>query len=162
SRQLTRPAARGRLHVRGGTATVEARLPFLSPMHIRDWPAGERPREKLLARGPGSLADAELLALFLGSRLRGRDAVTPARELLALSLGSGRRGRDAVTTARELLATRGPLRALLDRPPPELARLPGLGPARACTLAAALGLGHRHLEAQLERGATLSDPRAAG
>ena len=110
-------------------------------MHIRDWPAGERPREKLLARGPGVLSDAELLALFLGSGLR---------------------GRDAVATARELLATHGPLRTLLDRAPAELARLPGLGPARACTLAAALELGHRHLEAQLERGATLSDPQAAG
>ena len=41
-------------------------------MHIRDWPEAERPREKLLARGPGALSDAELLALFLGSGLRGR------------------------------------------------------------------------------------------
>jgi hypothetical protein len=36
-------------------------------MHIRDWPEGERPREKLLAHGAGSLSDAELLAIFLGS-----------------------------------------------------------------------------------------------
>ena len=34
-------------------------------MHIRDWPEGERPREKLLAHGAGSLSDAELLAIFL-------------------------------------------------------------------------------------------------
>lgn len=50
-------------------------------MHIRDWPAQERPREKLLARGAGSLSDAELLAIFLGSGLRGRDAVGTARDL---------------------------------------------------------------------------------
>ena len=52
-------------------------------MHIRDWPSSERPREKLLARGAAVLSDAELLALFLGSGLRGRDAVATARELLA-------------------------------------------------------------------------------
>lgn len=110
-------------------------------MHIRDWPAHERPREKLLTRGPTALSDAELLAIFLGSGLR---------------------GRDAVATARELLAAHGPLRALLDRPPAALATLPGLGPARACRLAAALELGQRHLAAGLERGEALADPDAAG
>ncbi|HJW45077.1 MAG TPA: DNA repair protein RadC, partial [Lysobacter sp.] len=110
-------------------------------MHIRDWPASERPREKLLARGAGSLSDAELLAIFLGSGLR---------------------GRDAVATARELLTEHGPLRVLLERSPAQMAELPGLGPARACKLAAALELGHRHLNAELERGAALSDPQSAG
>jgi DNA repair protein RadC len=110
-------------------------------MHIREWPADERPRERLLARGAGALSDAELLAIFLGSGLR---------------------GRDAVTTARELLAAHGPLRALLDRPADALSRLPGLGPARACALAAALELGHRHLASALERGESLTDPQAAG
>ena len=110
-------------------------------MHIRDWPADERPREKLLARGAGALSDAELLAIFLGSGLP---------------------GRDAVQTARELLVAHGPLRTLLERPPAGLAKLPGLGPARACQLAAALELGNRHLAAALERGETLTDPRAAG
>lgn len=110
-------------------------------MHIREWPAGERPREKLLAQGAGALSDAELLAIFLGS---------------------GVRGRDAVATARALLATHGPLRALLERPAASLARLPGLGPARACALAGALELGHRHLAADLARGEALTDPQAAG
>jgi len=110
-------------------------------MHIRDWPATERPREKLLARGAAVLSDAELLAIFLGSGLQ---------------------GRDAVQTARELLATHGPLRTLLDLPPPALARLPGLGPARACALGAALELGNRHLAAALERGQALTDPATAG
>jgi DNA repair protein RadC len=110
-------------------------------MHIREWPSTERPREKLLGRGATVLSDAELLAIFLGSGLP---------------------GRDAVQTARDLLATHGPLRALLDRGPGELARLPGLGPARACQLAAALELGNRHLAAGLERGDALTDPAAAG
>ena len=73
-------------------------------MPIHDWPEQERPREKLIARGPTALSDAELLALFLGS-------------------GFG--GRDAVQTARDLLQAHGPLRVLLDRPAGELARLPG-------------------------------------
>jgi len=110
-------------------------------MHIRNWPATERPREKLLARGPAALSDAELLALFLGSGLR---------------------GRDAVATARELLRGHGPLRTLLDRPPSALAELPGIGPARACVLAGALELGQRHLAEQLQRGEALGDPMAAG
>jgi DNA repair protein RadC len=51
-------------------------------MRIRDC-RRRTPREKLLARGAGVLSDAELLALFLGSGLRGRDAVATARELLS-------------------------------------------------------------------------------
>ena len=95
-------------------------------MHIRDWPANERPREKLLARGPATLSDAELLAIFLGSGLR---------------------GQDAVATARGLLSCHGPLRSLMERSPDALAQLPGLGPARACKLSAALELCSRYLAA---------------
>ena len=51
-------------------------------MNIREWPAAERPREKLLQRGAGSLTDAELLAVFLGSGVRGRNVVELARGLL--------------------------------------------------------------------------------
>ena len=121
--------------------TVAARRHDPDAMHIRDWPSTERPREKLLARGPGSLSDAELLAIFLGS---------------------GTAGRDAVASARALLGEQHGLRRLLDREPKALTRLHGIGPARACVLAAALELGHRHLAAQLERGEALSDPAAAG
>ena len=110
-------------------------------MHIREWPAGERPRDKLLSQGAAALSDAELLAIFLGS---------------------GTRGRDAVATARALLAEHGPLRALLERPAASLAALPGLGPARACLLSGALELGHRQLAADLARGEALTDPQAAG
>ena len=82
-------------------------------MHIRDWPRAERPREKLLKQGAITLSDAELLALFLGSGLR---------------------GQDAVMTARMLLAQHGPLRSLLELTPKELSRLKGIGPARALSL----------------------------
>src|SRR5690606_11506496 len=109
-------------------------------MRIRDWPGHELPREKLLARGAGVLSDAELLAIFLGSGLRGQAA-------------------DA--TAPALPERDGPLRRLLELEPAAMARLPGLGPARACCLAAALELGNRWLAAGLERGQALTDPGSA-
>jgi DNA repair protein RadC len=76
-------------------------------MSIRDWPEGERPREKLLARGSAALSDAELLAVLLGS---------------------GSRGKDALALGRELLNTAGSLGALLSRPEQQI-RAGGLGPA---------------------------------
>ena len=51
-------------------------------MSIKDWPADERPREKLLQRGAGALTDAELLAIFLRTGTPGKSAVDMARELL--------------------------------------------------------------------------------
>ncbi len=110
-------------------------------MHIRDWPETERPREKLIKRGANTLSDAELLAIFLGSGLR---------------------GSDAVAGARHLLTAHGPLRKLLERGPAELMRLPGIGQARACAIAAALEVGTRFMAAGLERGDALTDPFAAG
>jgi len=110
-------------------------------MHIRDWPEDERPREKLIARGGPALSDAELLAIFIGC---------------------GPRGQSAVDLGRSLLGQCGGLRGLLDRPTPELVKLRGLGPARACALVAALELGTRHLGQQLQRGESLADPDQAG
>jgi DNA repair protein RadC len=110
-------------------------------MTIRDWPDDERPREKLFGRGPNALSDAELLAVFLGSGLRGQSAV---------DLG------------RALLQRHGGLRALLDLAPMELQRERGLGPARSARLLAALELASRHLAADLARGEALSDPTRAG
>ena len=52
-------------------------------MSIRDWPAQERPREKLLLQGAAALSDAELLAIFLRTGVAGRSAVDLARHLLA-------------------------------------------------------------------------------
>lgn len=116
-------------------------IPECSAMHIRDWPVTERPREKLLRLGAASLSDAELLALFLGSGLR---------------------GTDAVGTARAMLSHHGPLRQLLEHPADQLLAVPGLGPARVCTLLAALELGQRRLAAELARGDVLADPGSAG
>lgn len=107
-------------------------------MGIRDWPAAERPREKLLRSGANSLSDAELLAVFLGS---------------------GSRGEDAVGSARRLLQTAGSLRELLQA----LALKPvaGVGPVARCRLRAALELGVRCLEASLQRGDAVNHAEAA-
>lgn len=110
-------------------------------MGIKDWPASERPRERLLTQGAEALADAELLAVLLGT---------------------GPRGSDAVAHARSLLTQCGGLRALLGRDSASLCALPGLGPARAALLQAALALGRRQLQADLVRGGMLENPRRAG
>jgi DNA repair protein RadC len=110
-------------------------------MRIHDWPETERPREKLLLGGSSILSDAELLAIFIGS---------------------GPRGASAVEAGRRLLAGYGGLRGLLDRAASDLAKLPGLGPARACALSAALELGTRHLGEQLARSDALADAGRAG
>jgi DNA repair protein RadC len=111
------------------------------PMSIRQWPLNERPREKLLSRGAAALSDAELLAIFLGS---------------------GGRGEDAVARGRRLLGEHGSLRGLLSLPPERLQRLPGIGPAIASRLLAALELGSRHLGEDLARGSAITDPNSAG
>ena len=54
-------------------------------MAITDWPVDERPREKLLAKGADALSDAELLAIFLRTGIRGKSAVDLVRDLLTRS-----------------------------------------------------------------------------
>lgn len=107
-------------------------------MPIHQWPSTERPREKLLHRGAAALSDAELLALFLGSGLP---------------------GQDAVSSARALLAEHGSLRRLLALPPKALAKSRGIGPARACLLAAAREMAERSLATGLARGEALTAPQ---
>jgi len=100
-------------------------------------PVGERPRERLYWSGPDALADAELLAL---------------------QLGTGTRGRSAVDVAREVLAMYGSLTDLATREATELARVPGIGPAKAARLAATFELSRR-LRARVPAArVTLSGP----
>lgn len=108
-------------------------------MGIRDWPAADRPREKLLQKGAGALSEAELLAIFLRT---------------------GMRGKSAVDLAREMLKHFGSLRALLAADQEEFCALPGMGPAKYAQLQATLEMARRHLGEALERGKPLSDPAA--
>ena len=106
-------------------------------MSIADWPRDERPREKLLARGAGALSDAELLALFIHT---------------------GMRGRSAVDVARMALGQTGGLRGLLDLGPERLATIAGIGPARAALITAAVELATRYLEERIRRSDALTSP----
>lgn len=93
-------------------------------MPIRDWPEGERPREKLLQRGAGALSDAELPAIFLRT---------------------GVAGKSAVDLARELLSRFGGLRGLLRAPQAAFCEARGLGLAKFSQLQAVLEMASRHL-----------------
>jgi DNA repair protein RadC len=110
-------------------------------MAITDWPENERPRERLLALGPQALSDAELLAIFLRVGVKGKSAVDLARDLLAHVDGS--------------------LARLAETPAQDLAKLPGLGPAKATQLAATLELARRALTEEMKVRDLLSSPGAA-
>jgi DNA repair protein RadC len=109
-------------------------------MAITDWPEGERPRERLLALGAQALSDAELLAIFLRVGIRGKSAVDLARELL---------GRFDNSLAR-----------LVQASPRDLAKLPGLGPAKATQLAATVELSRRALAEDMKSRDLLGSPTA--
>ncbi|HEY8067623.1 MAG TPA: DNA repair protein RadC [Burkholderiales bacterium] len=107
-------------------------------MAISDWPLAERPRERLLAQGAAVLSDAELLAVFLRTGIRGKSAVELARELLAESNGLG--GLFACTE--------------------KLQGIKGLGPAKAAQLAAVMEVARRCLKEDLRSGSALTSPGA--
>ena len=108
-------------------------------MGINDWPAHERPRERLIADGPQALSDAELLAVFLRV---------------------GVKGRDAVQLARDTVAHFGSLHGLFSASLQEFSALNGLGAAKFAQLQAVMELSRRAIEEQLRTGHTLSSPQA--
>ena len=109
-------------------------------MAIRDWPVAERPRERLLAKGATALSDAELLAIFLRVGIRGKSAVDLARDLLA--------------------QFNGELAELAAASTSSLAKLAGIGPAKATQLSAALELARRSLITPLKQRDALTSPQA--
>ena len=109
-------------------------------MAINHWPRSERPREKLIKRGPAALSDAELLAIFL------RTGVT---------------GRSAVDLARDLLQRFGGLRELFSADQSALCATPGLGEAKYAELHAAMEMARRYLGARMHRDGVLDSPSSA-
>jgi len=106
---------------------------------LKHLPADQRPREKLLARGPAALADTELLALLLRTGLPGRGVFALADEVLQAFGGFG---------------------GLLQADAAAMGRVKGLGPAKRAELAAVMEMARRALAAQMARAPVFDHPGA--
>lgn len=98
-------------------------------MAITDWPTDDRPREKLLIRGAAALTDAELLAIFLRT---------------------GVRGKSAVQLGRDIVAHFGSFSALLTATKDDLSAIKGMGPAKITLLSAIMEISKRLLSEELK------------
>lgn len=107
---------------------------------IRDLPVSDRPRERLATLGATSLSEAELVAILLRTGTRGLSALQMAQALLAECRG---------------------LSGLLTIPYPELCARPGLGPAKAAQIQAAVELGRRFARARPEERPSIQSPEDA-
>ena len=108
-------------------------------MTLRDWPEDERPREKLLAKGPQSLSDAELVAIFLRT---------------------GMKGKSAVDLAHQLLDKFGSLGGIAAAEQAEFVEIDGLGNAKFVQLQAAVELVRRALTQEMRGTDNLGSPQA--
>ncbi|ALG68118.1 RadC family protein [Beggiatoa leptomitoformis] len=106
-------------------------------MSIKDWDEENRPREKLLQKGAQALTDAELLAIFLRT---------------------GVKGKSALDLAQALLKEFGDLRSLLGAKIGRFCQANGLGTVKYVQLQACLELSKRYLSQCLQRGDVMSDP----
>jgi DNA repair protein RadC len=104
---------------------------------MKDLPAEQRPREKLLAHGAVALADAELLALLLRT---------------------GYKGRGVVALAGDVIAACGGMAGLLNTEPAKLRAIKGLGPAKRAELLAVMELARRALAQQLKAAPVFDEP----
>ena len=107
---------------------------------IKHWPTQDRPREKLLTKGASALTDAELLAIFLRTGIRGKSALDLSRDSL-LHFGS--------------------LRQLLKADAKHFCTLKGLGSAKYAQLQAATEIAKRAIQQQLQTGDPLTNPKNA-
>ena len=106
-------------------------------MTIKNWPADQRPREKLLRNGAPALSDAELLSLFVRT---------------------GCRGQSAVEVARAALVDIGSLSTLIGASRQRVTKLHGFGLTHHALLQAAIELARRHVLSQVSERDVLSSP----
>lgn len=109
---------------------------------VRDMPADERPRERLLAEGAASLSNTELLAVLLRTGVRDDSVLHVAEKVLALYKERG-------------------LAAITQMSVQELSSIKGVGPAKAATILAAVELGHRLSRKAAERQTVVHGPADA-
>lgn len=95
----------------------------MTAKRIKDLPELDRPREKLIARGPQALSDAELLAVLIHT---------------------GTQGKSAIEVAATILKEAGP--DLARWQVADFMRVEGVGQAKACQIQAALELARRHFQ----------------
>ncbi len=108
-------------------------------MAIKDWPEGQRPRERLISEGAAALSDSELLALLLRV---------------------GVKGRSAVELGRDLLQEFGSIGGLFGASLLQLSAVHGMGPAKYAELQAVMELAQRAIGEQLQAGQLLGSPDA--
>jgi DNA repair protein RadC len=108
-------------------------------MAIRDWPIDTRPREKLLRQGVTALTDAELVAVFLRT---------------------GVKGKSAVDLGRELLDRFGGLGGLCRADKKSACAAPGVGEAKYALLQAVMEMARRTLDEAMKAGDVLDSPEA--
>ena len=106
-------------------------------LRLKDQPASERPRERLVARGPDALTHAELIAILLRTGLK---------------------GVNVVQVAQNLLQKFGSLNALALASVDELRKIPGIGRDKAATLVAAFALARRMEQERREESPVLDNP----
>ena len=106
---------------------------------IADWPASERPRERLIAHGAGALTDAELLAVVLGT---------------------GAAGVSSLDIALDLLGRHRGLSGLLAEPADRLAGVKGIGATKVAKIKAGIELARRLLREEVTHGSALTSPEA--
>ena len=107
-------------------------------MAITDWPADERPREKLLQKGVVALSDAELLAIFLRV---------------------GVAGKSAVDLARDLLTSFGSLNDIFAAHASQIGAVHGMGLSKYCQLQAIFEMSRRALAEEMKQNDVLSSPK---
>jgi len=118
-------------------------------MPLKDLPPDARPREKMLARGPGALSDAELLALLLRTGIQGKGVLQLADELLQLP---GKGGLAAPGF--------GGIAGLLNATADDLKPVKGLGPAKRAEIVAVLELARPAMAQRLQERAVFESPDA--
>lgn len=106
-------------------------------LRLKDQPASERPRERLVARGPDALTHAELIAILLRTGLQ---------------------GANVVQVAQNILRKFGSLNALALASVDELKQISGVGPDKAATLVAAFALARRMEQERREESPVLDNP----
>ena len=116
-------------------------------LRIADLPISERPRERLMAVGATNLSEAELLAILISTgQTRGNLSAIGLAQHILQELGKDRRA---------------PLDVLRDVNPRELMRIPGIGPAKAATIIAAIELGKRTFKFRPNERVTVDSPATA-